>query len=70
MMQDQPQKPIIVTLPKDQNQQNKELQGLSDVLIGSLGLTGLFVLGALVLGVLMAVLMFRLRSRQPYDHFH
>ena len=70
MMQGQQQKPIIVTLPKDQSRQNKELQGLSDVLIGSLGLTGLFVLGALVLGFLVAVLMFRLRSNKPYDHFH
>jgi hypothetical protein len=62
------QKPIIVTIDKPQNQQNKELQGLSDVLIGSLGITGLFVLGALVLGVIMAALMFWRRSSKPYDH--
>ena len=37
--------------------------GLADVLIGSLGLTGVFVLIALVAGVLMAAVMFTIRSR-------
>jgi hypothetical protein len=67
MNQGQQQKPIIVSI-KDQNSQNKELQGLSDVLIGSLGLTGVFVLGALLLGVVTAALMFWLRSGKPLDH--
>ncbi len=67
MSQGQQQKPIIVSI-KDQNSQNKELQGLSDVLLGSLGLTGLFVIGALLLGVVMAALMFWLRSEKPLDH--
>jgi hypothetical protein len=67
MNQGQQQKPIIVTI-KDQQNPNKDLQGLSDVLIGSLGLTGLFVLGALVLGALMAAVMFWLRSDKPLDH--
>ena len=68
MSQGREQKPIIVTIPRDENPQNKELRGLSDVLLGSLGLTGLFVLGALVLGFVMAVVMFRLRASKPYDH--
>jgi len=57
MSQGQQQKPIIVSI-KDQNSQNKELQGLSNVLIGSLGLTGVFVLGALLLAVIFGSLLF------------
>jgi len=38
-------------------------KGLDDVLIGSLGLTGVIVLVALVLGVALAGLMFWRRSR-------
>jgi hypothetical protein len=67
MSQGQPQKPIIVSI-KDQNPQNKDLQGLSNVLLGSLGLTGVFVIGALLLGVVMAALLFWLRSSKPLDH--
>ena len=65
--QPQQQKPIIVTIDR-QNQQNKELQGLSDVLLGSLGITGILILGALVLGAVMAGLMFWMRSNKPFDH--
>ena len=69
MNQSQPsqQKPIIVTIDR-QNQQNKELQGLSDVLLGSLGVTGILILGALVLGIVMAGVMFWMRSKKPFDH--
>jgi hypothetical protein len=69
MNQSQPsqQKPIIVTIDRP-NQQNKDLQGLSDVLLGSLGVTGILILGALVLGVLMASVMFWMRSNKPFDH--
>jgi hypothetical protein len=37
--------------------------GLADVLLGSLGLTAVLVLGAIVAGVLLAALMFYIRSR-------
>ncbi len=69
MNQPQPsqQKPIIVTIDR-QNQQNKDLQGLSDVLLGSLGATGVLILGALVLGVVMAGVLFWMRSNKPFDH--
>jgi hypothetical protein len=69
MNQTQPAgKPIIVTIEKPQSQQNSELKGLSDVLLGSLGLTGLLVLGALVLGIVVAAVMFWMRSSKPFDH--
>jgi len=51
--------PIIVKLvdpPKDPT-------GLAGVLIGALGLTGAITLIALTLGVLLAVVMFWMRSR-------
>ena len=37
--------------------------GLSDVLIGALGLTGVLVLGAILLAALFAALLFWFRSR-------
>jgi hypothetical protein len=54
-------KPIIVTIPKDPPK--SELSGLADVLLGSLGLTGIIVIAALLLGALMAAIMFWVRSR-------
>jgi hypothetical protein len=54
-------KPIIVTIPPDPPK--SELSGLADVLIGSLGLTGIIVIAALLLGTLMAGIMFWVRSR-------
>ena len=54
--------PIIVKIispPKDET----GLAKLSDVLIGSLGLTGAMVLAALLLGAVMAVAMFWWRRR-------
>ena len=56
------QKPFIVRIiepPKD----TTGLSQLRDVLIGSLGLTGAMVLAALVLGAVMAVVMFWFRHR-------
>jgi len=38
-------------------------KGLADVLLGSLGLSGAIALGAVVLGLALAALMFWLRSR-------
>jgi hypothetical protein len=57
-----PGKPIIVKIP--QEPAKSELSGLADVLLGSLGLTGVIVLAAVLLGVLMAAVMFWVRSRQ------
>jgi hypothetical protein len=42
---------------------NKELGGLSDVLLGSLGLTGILVLGALVAALIFGGVLFWIRSR-------
>ena len=55
-------KPIIVRIPQDPPK--SELSGLADVLLGSLGLTGVIVLAAIALGALMAGIMFWVRSRQ------
>ena len=55
-------KPIIVTI--QQTPPKSELSGLADVLLGSLGLTGVIVIAALLLGVALAGVMFWIRSRQ------
>jgi hypothetical protein len=52
------QDPIIVKLVEP-----SELSGLADVLLGAIGLTGVLTLGAIVAGVLVAILMFWWRSR-------
>jgi hypothetical protein len=54
-------KPIIVRIPQDPPK--SELSGLADVLLGSLGLTGVIVIAAILLGVVMAGVMFWMRSR-------
>jgi hypothetical protein len=54
-------KPIIVKLIEPAK---SELTGLSDVLIGSLGLTGVITLAAILMGLLLAGVMFWVRSRQ------
>ncbi len=45
-----------------------ETAGLADVLLKSLGLTGVMVLIAIVAGLVMAGLLFFWRSRTPLDH--
>jgi hypothetical protein len=58
----QVQNPVIVKIispPKDES----GLSQLADVLIGSLGLTGAIVVGAMLLGAVMAGLMFLWRRR-------
>jgi hypothetical protein len=58
----QVQNPVIVKIispPKDES----GLSQLADVLIGSIGLTGAIVLGAMLLGGVMAALMFLWRRR-------
>ena len=62
LAQSQPNKPIIVRIPQDPPK--SELSGLADVLLGSLGLTGVIVLAAVLLGAIMAGLMFWIRSRE------
>jgi ABC-type phosphate transport system permease subunit len=62
LSQAQPSKPIIVKIPQDPPK--SELSGLADVLLGSLGLTGVIVIAAVVLGALLAGVMFWVRSRQ------
>ena len=61
LSQSQPGKPIIVKIIPPE--QKSELSGLADVLIGSLGLTGVIVLAAVLMGALMAGVMFWVRSR-------
>jgi hypothetical protein len=60
-VQSRPSSPIIVKIvePKAKS----DLEGLSDVLLGSLGLTGLITVAALLLGAALAVVMFWVRSR-------
>jgi hypothetical protein len=61
LAQGQPNKPIIVRIP--QEAPKSELSGLADVLLGSLGLTGVIVLAAVLLGALLAGVMYWVRSR-------
>ena len=54
--------PIIVKIvepPKDPT------EGIADVLIGSLGIAGVLALLAVLLGVVMAGVLFWIRSRNP-----
>jgi hypothetical protein len=53
--------PIIVKLIEPPS---KDPTGLADVLIGALGLTGVLALLALLCGVVLAAVMFWVRSRQ------
>jgi hypothetical protein len=61
LVQAQPPPPIMVKII--QPEAKSDLEGLSDVLLGSLGLTGVITLAALLLGAALAGLMFWLRSR-------
>jgi hypothetical protein len=60
-VQAQPVKPIIVKIIEPAAK--SELTGLADVLLGSLGLTGVIVLAAVVAGLLFAGVLVWLRSR-------
>ena len=61
LVQSTPSSPIIVKII--QPQPKSDLEGLSDVLLGSLGLTGVITLAALLLGAALAGVMFWVRSR-------
>jgi hypothetical protein len=54
--------PIIVKITEPAAK--SELSGLADVLLGSLGLTGVIALAAVLLGAALAGVMFWVRSRQ------
>jgi hypothetical protein len=56
----QPPSPIIVDIGETKK---SEVEGLSDVLIGALGLTGLLMLGAVIAGAAFAGVLFWIRSR-------
>lgn len=60
-VQSPPPGPIIVKIIPPE--QKSELSGLADVLLGSLGLTGAIVVAAVVLGAVLAGVMFWIRSR-------
>jgi hypothetical protein len=56
-----PSEPMFIRItPKA----NEDVEGLADVLIGALGLTGALMLTALVLGLAVGGLIFWLRSRE------
>jgi hypothetical protein len=50
---------ITVTIKQDQN----ELAGLGGVLLSALGVTGVIVIGAMVVGGVFAAVLFWFRSR-------
>jgi hypothetical protein len=58
-VQTQPTSPIIITIADPPS----ELQGLSDVLLGSIGLAGVLMLAAVILAGLFAGGLFLWRSR-------
>ena len=53
--------PIIVKIVETPH----DPTGLADVLLGALGLTGVIALGAVVLGLLVAGILFVKRSHHP-----
>jgi len=55
--------PIIVKIVEPKK------DGLAEVLIGALGLTGVLVLGAVVAALVFGGVLFWMRSRKPYDHY-
>jgi ABC-type phosphate transport system permease subunit len=59
-----PNSPIIVKVispPTDPT-------GIADVIVGSIGLTGAITLLAIVLGLVMAGILYWVRSRNPLSH--
>jgi len=63
--QTQPSSPVIVKIIEP----NRDPTGLADVLIGSLGLTGVLVLIAVIAAGIFGAVLFWMRSRKPYDHY-
>jgi hypothetical protein len=63
MIQTQPAPPTKPMVVKIIDSPNSELKGLSDVLLGSLGLTGVMLLGALLAALIFGSVLFWIRSR-------
>ena len=63
-LQAQPSSPVMVKIIEP----NKDPTGLSDVLIGALGLSGVLFLIAVLAAVVFGAVLFWLRSRRPFDH--
>jgi hypothetical protein len=59
------QSPIMVKITEPKG----DPTGLSDVLIGALGLSGVLFLLAVVAAAVFGGLLFWLRSRKPFDHW-
>lgn len=59
-LQQQPSDPVIINIVEPEK---SEFSQLSDVLLGSLGLTGVLVLAAILAACVFAGLLFWLRSR-------
>jgi hypothetical protein len=57
--------PVIVKIVEP----HTDPTGLADVLIGSLGLTGVLVLIAVIAAAIFGAVLFWMRSRKPYDHY-
>jgi hypothetical protein len=60
-LQQRPSDPVIITIAEPEK---SEFSQLSDVLLGSLGLTGILVLGSILAACLFAGVLFWLRSRE------
>ena len=63
-LQAQPSSPFMVKIIEPK----KDPTGLSDVLIGALGLSGVLFLIAVLAAVVFGAMLFWLRSRRPFDH--
>lgn len=59
-LQQQPSDPVVITITEPEK---SEFSQLSDVLLGSLGLTGILVLASILAACLFAGVLFWLRSR-------
>ena len=64
-LQPQPDKPIIIKIEPNKG----DPTGLSDVLIGALGLSGALFLIAVIAAVIFGGILFWLRRRKPFDHW-
>ena len=62
----QSQQPFIINLPAKPT----ESTSLADVVIGSLGITGLLILLAIVLGAVVAFVLVQWHRRHPPDEDH
>jgi len=61
-LQRQPSDPVVITITEPEK---SEFSQLSDVLLGSLGLTGALVLASILAACLFAGVLFWVRSREP-----